>query len=113
MGTIRRNEAGAAGLLQWVRMPMGEYRWTGGPVVCAETDSGGWMVELSKHSELGRRTLPLAGPFDGLGEAKVAASRLVFSAKRQKLRRVGGLTPKTVGESSTVSETGGSMAVAA
>lgn len=89
MGITRRNEAGAAGLLQWVALPMGEHRWTGGPIVCKQTDSG-WMVELTKHSELGRRSLPLAGPFAGLGEAKEAASQLVFSAKRRKLHRAGG-----------------------
>jgi hypothetical protein len=79
-------ESGYPGQLQWVKLPTGEHRWSGGPIICRQRRAG-WIVELSVHGELGRRSAQLAGPFEGLGEAKRAASALLLKARVRKLRR--------------------------
>mgnify|MGYP000987492369 CR=1 FL=1 len=89
MGTNGLNGRDYPGRLQWVATPLGEHRWTGGPLICTQTE-GGWMLELAVHNERGRLSRPLAGPFEALGEAKEEAARLMLVATRRKMERVGG-----------------------
>jgi hypothetical protein len=72
--------------LQWVATPIGEHRWTGGPLFCRQRGAG-WVVELSRHGERGRLCVPLAGPFEALGDAKEAAADLVYAVKARRHRR--------------------------
>lgn len=92
MGRIGKREPVYPGQLQWVKLPTGDHRWTGGPIICRQWRAG-WIVELSKHGERGRISTPLAGPFESLGEAKRAASALLLKAQVRKFRRVSAQYP--------------------
>ena len=80
------------GRLQWVQMPTGEHRWTGGPIICRQRRVG-WIVELSKDGGWGRLSVPLAGSFESLDEAKEAAADLLLQARTRRMLRVSAATP--------------------
>ena len=51
------------------------------------------MVELSKHGNFGRTRIPLDGPWESLGDAEEAASRLLLAGKKRRLDRASAAAP--------------------